>query len=162
MKIPKLLKELNKAHEKYAKNINYNAYDEFITKENTKEWFESWCNTKMNENKFLLFGSDDTVGVMAIWNVRDSKDLHIQPIVFFGQDGDAKVVAKNIFELMWLFANELGPQEVAEFGFLKREENKELLKLANKYATTCQKDPKSIIEGANQEFADFESNFYRT
>lgn len=61
-----------------------------------------------------MFGQDGTGGYAALWLCRDGVPVSEQPIVFVGSEGEVGVVAADLGDLLWLFADRCGPREAVE------------------------------------------------
>lgn len=156
---PNILKKLHAIEIDYADGdgIDFEPFDEFYSETDTSEWIKSWTgNESLDGKEYLIFGQDGAGGYAAFWLVKNTLDLLQQPIVFFGSEGEIGVVAKNISDYVWLFANGVGPYEAAIYSGLERSKNDEFLKLAKRYAPTRESSVSKIIERAKAEYPDFE------
>ncbi|WP_413459640.1 hypothetical protein [Herbaspirillum huttiense] len=96
--------------------IEFEPYDEFLSTDETKRWFQSWTgNPTADASCFRVFGQDGTGGYVAFWTIRPDADLLEQPVVFMGSEGQTAVVARSFHDYLWLLAAGLGPLEAACF-----------------------------------------------
>ncbi|OQE25279.1 hypothetical protein PENSTE_c006G05762 [Penicillium steckii] len=73
---------------------DFEPYKEFEAPEETAEWFRQWT------------GNDEADG---FWIIRPGVDVTTQPVVYIDSDGELGVIARNLDDLLWLFANGSGP-----------------------------------------------------
>ena len=104
-----------------------------------------------------------------MWTVRKNKAIEEQPVVFFGSEGSVGVVARNLRELLWMFAGGVSPCEAVESDGLPagqdqeeeewRAERAACLKLAKQLAPNSRIDAASALRLAKEEFPSFERDF---
>jgi hypothetical protein len=90
-KFPELLKQLHAIQIDYDDDdgINFEPFDRFYSASETSEWIKAWTGNKdIDGHESLIFGQDGTGGYAAFWCVRETSDLLLQPIVFFGSEGE--------------------------------------------------------------------------
>ena len=89
---------------------------------------------------------------------KDGESLLQQPIVFFGSEGEAGVVAAEFDDYLWLLAQGIGPMEALEYGADHQSPaNRSLQEFAQKHTTSSKKPPNVILSRAKDAFPDFES-----
>jgi len=156
---PEILTKLHSIEIDYAEGegIDFEPFEDFYSLEDTSEWIKAWTgNTNLDGTEYLIFGQDGTGGYVAIWNLHDIDDLLKQPIVFFGSEGEAGVIAKNMCEYVWLFAGGFGPYEAVAYPNEKRKVLPDFLEFAETNFSLCCYTPKEIISRAKREYPDFE------
>jgi len=157
---PELLKKFHCIEIDYADGdgIDFEPYDSFYSENDTSEWIKAWTgNEDLNGNEYLIFGQDGTGGYGAFWLVRKTKDLLLQPIVFFGSEGELGVVAQSFYDYVWLFAQGVGPYEAVEYPGIERNENQNFITFAEKYAHSYKNSVSEIMAKANNEFPNFKA-----
>lgn len=158
---PELLKLLHCIEIDYVDGdgIDYEPFDNFHSENDTSEWIKAWTgNNDLDGKEFLIFGQDGTGGYVAFWCVRETTDLLLQPIVFFGSEGELGIVAQSFYDYLWLFANGLGPYEAIEYPENQRPQNPLFLEFAEKYALSHKASINDILIKANNEFPDFKAS----
>jgi hypothetical protein len=145
-----------KTEEPAPGNIDYEPYDEFDSAEETTDWIRAWTgNTELDGAAFRVFGQDGTGGLVAAWLVRPGQPLVAQPVVFFGSEGEAGVVATSLGEFLWLLAGGVGPQEAVEFGAEGGVAHDELRAVAEEHSGVEPRTPAEVLAAARAEFPDF-------
>ena len=157
------MKNLHKLEFDYANGAGYDfePYLKFLSEAETRKWIQAWTgNDRLDGKDFFVFGQDGTGGYAAFWNIRNGDFVLDQPIVFFGSEGSAGIVAKNFSEYLWLLAGGVGPSEAIEQQ--DRVPAPEALSykfrlFAEKNATTEPLTATEVLRTANQEFPHFNS-----
>lgn len=157
---PELLKQLHCIEIDYAEGegIDFEPYDCFYSEDDTSDWIKAWTgNNVLDGKEFQIFGQDGTGGYAAFWCVRETSDLLLQPIVFFGSEGELGLVAQSFYDYLWLFANGLGPYEAVVYPGIERPRNQLFLEFAEKYAPSHRCSSNEILSKANNEIPDFKA-----
>jgi hypothetical protein len=149
-----------------GEGIDFEPYQEFLSAEDTAEWFQTWTGGKgKGGSEFRIFGQDGSGGYAAFWLARPGKPVLEQPIVFFGSEGELGVVASRFTDYLWLLAAGLGPYEVVAYGVEEEDDeddaiegSAELIAFAKKHGGK-KKTPAAIVEAAQEEFPDFETKY---
>lgn len=158
---PQELRELHKLDFDYAdgEGIDFEPYDDFVSLEETRQWFHAWTgNPKAMSDAYLVFGQDGTGGYAAIWTTRAHSNILNQPIVFFGSEGEMGVVAQNFSDYLWVLASGHGPYEAVANPDDDKDSNALFTEFATKFATTPRRKINELLQSANDEFPDFKSN----
>ncbi|TCK09227.1 SMI1/KNR4 family protein [Marinobacterium mangrovicola] len=155
---PQLLKQLHEIEIDYdIDEIDYEPYESFNSEEDTSTWIKAWTgNDALDGREYLIFGQDGTGGYAAFWLVHDTDDILMQPVVFFGSEGQVGVVASNFYELCWLFAAGFGPYESVEYPDLERPGIPKFEDFAKAHAAEYRASVTEILARAKREFPDFE------
>ena len=159
--MPALMQQLHALPFDYLRGngIDFEPYDEFLSVEDTREWFRAWTgNSEADGSPYLVFGQDGTGGYAAFWLVREGRNLLAQPIVFLGSEGEMGVVAQNFSDYLWLLAAGFGPFEAVEHPGDERVSNTSFADFAQEHATTLRRTPSEIAASAAVEFPDFEKH----
>ncbi|CAL9513784.1 hypothetical protein SUDANB95_03661 [Actinosynnema sp. ALI-1.44] len=142
----------------YDDGIDFEPYTEFSSAEDTRSWIRSWTgNQELDGSEFRVFGQDGTGGLAMFWTVREGADLVDQPVVFFGSEGAAGVVARDLAAFLWLLADGLGPMEVVEYADADPNPNEELRDVAEKFAADRRQSGVDVVADVRREFPDFEA-----
>jgi len=97
--------------------IDYEPYDELWPASENADWLAAWTgNADADSTVFRVFGMDGSGGQVALWLIHADKDLLEQPVVFLGSEGEVGVVARDLWDYMWLLAQGIGPYEAVEYG----------------------------------------------
>lgn len=138
-----------------AGNIDYEPYEAFEPAEETAGWIRAWTgNDDLDGSEFRVFGQDGTGGLAALWLVRPGP-LTAQPVVFFGSEGQAGVVAASLGEFLWLLAGGVGPQEAVEFGADSGVPYEPLRAVAEEHSGIPPRTPAEVLAAARAEFPGF-------
>ncbi|MFC5286404.1 SMI1/KNR4 family protein [Actinokineospora guangxiensis] len=137
-------------------SIDYEAYQEFDSAEDTTGWLRSWTgNDGLDGAAFRVFGQDGTGGLAAIWLVRPGRPLAEQPVVFFGSEGETGVVAASLGEYLWLLADGVGPMEAVAFGTSLGVPHAGLRAVAEEHSGIPPRSADAVVEAARAGFPDF-------
>ena len=160
-KFPDLLKLFHAIKIDYddGNGIDFEPFDCFFTETETADWIKAWTgNDTLNGHEYLIFGQDGSGGYVAFWHVRDTEDLLQQPIVFFGSEGTAGVIAQNFDSYIRLFANGVGPYEAIENPGFMASNAEEFIAFAEAHSASSKSSVAEIVERAKAEFPYFEKN----
>lgn len=160
--LPPVLAELNRIEWDYddGDGIDFEPYEEFLTAEETADWFRAWTgNEEVTGAELLVFGQDGTGGYCALWLVRPDADPVDQPVVFLGSEGETGVVARNLADYLWLVAGGYGPLEAVEYPPSDdnlRRDVPAARALAERTAPAERKSPREVLAAAQDEFPGFQ------
>jgi hypothetical protein len=109
--------------------------------------FDLWTgNDEVDGSEFRIFGSTGAGDKLGFWLVRSGSPVDEQPVVYFGSDGDPSVIARDLGDLLWYFAN----------GFLYDAQPNEALRLiAERHAPERRRSNEEIKAAAEAEFPGF-------
>jgi hypothetical protein len=156
---PTLLMQLHQLEFDYddGNGIDFEPYQEFQSAKDTGDWIKAWTgNHDLTGSEYRIFGQDGSGGYAAFWLVRDAKPILEQPIVFFGSEGEAGVVARDFYDYLWLLAAGIGPCEAVIGAEDEREPIAHFVAFAGKYAAAQRKTATEVLTAAHSEFPDFE------
>jgi hypothetical protein len=98
-----------------ARGCDFELYEAFEAPARTAEWYRLWTgNPEADGNEFRFLGSTGAGDYAGFWLVRPGAPIMDQPIVYLGSEGQRGVVARNLGDLLWLFAAGYGPAEALE------------------------------------------------
>ncbi|MBR7839958.1 hypothetical protein KDL01_42385, partial [Actinospica durhamensis] len=100
----------------------------------------------------------------GFWLVRPGVPVEAQPVVYVGSEGERGVIARDLGDLLWLFALGVGPREAFSAsssrdsrGSLDAQPSAEFRELALRYAPAGESlDVSGIVEAAGAEFPGFD------
>ncbi|TDD15605.1 SMI1/KNR4 family protein [Nonomuraea diastatica] len=139
-----------------ARGCDFDPYDRFEAPEKTAWWFRLWTgNDEVDGSEFRFFGTTGGGDYVGFWLVRPGASNIEQPVVYLTSEGRCGVVARDLGDLLWLFANGLGPTEA--FSDLGRETQPDeaFQAIAERHAPGRRRSSAEIVAGARQEFAGF-------
>ncbi|GLY88977.1 SMI1/KNR4 family protein [Actinoallomurus iriomotensis] len=125
--------------------IDFEPYERFMTPDEFA--FGSWTgNDEVDGSEFRVFGSTGAGDKLGFWLVRPGVPVDEQPVVHFGSEGGASVMACDLGDLLWYFAN----------GFLYDAQPNEALRLiAEHHAPERRRSNEEIEAAAEAEFPGF-------
>jgi hypothetical protein len=142
------------AEDDVLRGCDFEPYDAFEAPELTAWWFRLWTgNREADGAEFRFFGRTEAGDFAGFWLVRPGEPVAAQPVVVFGCEGQYGVVARNLGELLWLFAAGYGPAEA-----LWPDEDIEpaahdaMRATAQRYAPDPGLAPEQIVAAAQREF----------
>jgi hypothetical protein len=95
--------------------IDFSMEGRFQTPDETREWLAPWTGREDPPFESLrAFGEDGTGGTACIWRRRPDQPMAKEAVVFFGSEGVAGVVARDLPDFLALFAAGIGPMEAVE------------------------------------------------
>jgi hypothetical protein len=159
--LPTTLAELHALPFDYrgGEGIDFEPYDHFLSAAETRAWIRAWTgNEQIDGAQFRVFGQDGTGGYAAIWRVDPEQPLLDQPVVFFGSEGEVGVVARDVFDYLWLLAGDTGPLEAVEYGDSGRAPNERFTAFAAKYAPKSKKSVSEVLAAARAAYPQFEQH----
>jgi uncharacterized protein YwqG len=127
-----------------------------------KSGLESWSDDEEFLNQLMPFAQANGSGSFyALWDEDKGKELNEMPIIVFGDEGGAHVVAENILELMHLLSYDTEISvDREEAYFYKDEDDYEESEYAEAYKDWLKEhfmldpieDPDSIIKQAKEKY----------
>lgn len=156
---PSLLRSLHRLPFDYldGEGIDFEPYREFLSPEETTDWFRSWTgNDTVSGESFRVFGQDGSGGLAAFWVTRENQDLLEQPIVFFGSEGELGVVADNFGDYLWLLARGIGAFEAVAYGAGLARDNRTFREFARRHAPASERPAEGLLDHARRQVPDFE------
>lgn len=79
-----------------------------------------------------------------------------QPVVYIGSEGECGVIARDLGDLLWLFAAGLGPAEAfTDSVSAAAEPNEAFQSIAERHAPGRRSSPAEIVAAARAEFPHF-------
>lgn len=138
-----------------GRGCDFEPYDRFEDPARTAWWFRLWTgNPDADGAQFRFFGSTGAGDYAGFWLVRPGVPVVGQPVVYLGSEGDRGVIARDLGDLLWLFAAGLGPAEAFEDPDPPEEPNDAFLAIAERHAPG-RRAPAEILTAARTEFPHF-------
>ena len=138
-----------------GRGCDFEPYDRFEDPARTAWWFRLWTgNPDADGGQFRFFGSTGAGDYAGFWLVRPGVPVVGQPVVYLGSEGDRGVIARDLGDLLWLFAAGLGPAEAFEDPDAPEEPNDAFLAIAERHAPG-RRAPAEILTAARTEFPHF-------
>jgi hypothetical protein len=162
--LPPVLAEANAlgdAFYDYEKGVDFEPLEQFRSHSETESWIRGWTdNNELSGHDYRIFGETGTGGVAALWMKRQGHSLEDQPIVFFDSEGQVGVVARNIWDYLWVLAGGYGPNEAHSLEGEEEdvEASEEATALANRHAAPYKKTAFEAVSAARQEFPSFQED----
>ncbi|KAA8645905.1 hypothetical protein EYZ11_003597 [Aspergillus tanneri] len=136
--------------------IDFEPYEEFEDPEDTEWWFRLWTgNNKADGSQFRIFGQTGSGDYVGFWLIRPNAKVAEQPIICLGSEGERGVIARDMEDLLWVFANGSGPIEALEEPEKETVGNETFRSIAQKFARGRKLSTKEIVNAAQAEFPDF-------
>jgi hypothetical protein len=118
-----------------ARSCDFEPYESFEAPARTAEWYRLWTgNRDVDGNEFRFFGSTGAGDYAGFWLIRPGAPIIDQPIVYLGSEGQRGVVARDLGDLLWLFAAGYGPAEAVEYRDSIQEPNDAFRAIAERHA----------------------------
>ena len=139
-----------------ARGCDFKPYEAFEAPECTASWFRRWTgNPEVDGSEFRFFGSTGDGGYVGFWLVRPGAPITDQPVVYLGSEGQLGVVARDVGDLLWLFAAGYGPAEAVEELDGDQEPNDAFRVIAERHAPGRELPVEQIVSAARAEFSHF-------
>ncbi|GAA3954307.1 hypothetical protein GCM10023085_41000 [Actinomadura viridis] len=139
-----------------ARGCDFQPYERFEAPERTAGWFRLWTgNDEVDGSQFRFFGSTGSGDYVGLWLVRPDAPITEQPVVYLGSEGECGVIARDLGDLLWLFAYGLGPQEAFTDPGHGGQPNEAFQAIAERYAPGRSRSAKEIVAAAQGEFPEF-------
>jgi hypothetical protein len=143
-------------NENEACSCDFELYEEFETLEETSDWFRMWTgNDEVDGRQFRFFGSTGGGDYVGFWLVRPNVAVTEQPVVYIGSEGELGVAARNLGDLLVLFANGSGPAEAFDDPQRETQQNEAFRVIAKRYAEGRTLSTVEIVRIAQEEFPTF-------
>jgi hypothetical protein len=139
-----------------ARGCDFEPYEAFEAPVQTAWWFRLWTgNPEVDGSEFRFFGSTGAGDYAGFWLVRPGAPVIDQPIVYIGSEGQRGVVARDLGDLLWLFAAGYGPAEAVEDRGGILEPNDAFRAIAERHAPGRELPVEQIVSAAQAEFQHF-------
>ncbi|TYC18934.1 SMI1/KNR4 family protein [Actinomadura syzygii] len=139
-----------------ASGCDFELYDSFEAPEKTAWWFRLWTgNETVDGSEFRFFGTTGTGDYVGFWLARSGEPVTRQPIVYLGSEGERGVIARDLDDLLWLFADGFGPQEAFTDPSRTTEPSTAFQAIAERYAPAKRSPATEIVAEAQKEFPGF-------
>lgn len=139
-----------------SRGCDFELYDALEAPEKTTWWFRLWTgNDEADGGEFRFFGTTGAGDYAGFWLVRPGVVVTEQPVIYLGSEGQIGVVARDLGDLLWLFAAGFGPLEVLEDPEGEVEPSEAFATIAERYAPGKRRPASEIVAAAQEEFPDF-------
>jgi hypothetical protein len=139
-----------------AVGCDFDLYEALEDPERTAWWFRLWTgNPETDGGEFRFFGTSGSGDYTGFWLVRPGVPLTDQPVVHIGSEGQRAVLARNLGDLLWLFAAGFGPNEAYENPDAQPQPNEAFGAIARRYAPAAELPASQILAAAQAEFPHF-------
>ncbi|KAL4894029.1 hypothetical protein BDV59DRAFT_176693 [Aspergillus ambiguus] len=139
-----------------VRGCDFELYEQFEAPEETAWWFRLWTgNDEVDGSQFRFFGRTGSGDYAGFWLVRPDTTVVEQPVVYIGSEGEHCLIAQNLGDCLWLFANGSGPAEVIDDPGRETEPNEEYRMIAERYAPERARSSAEILVAAQKEFPNF-------
>jgi hypothetical protein len=139
-----------------GRGCDFEPYDAFEDPAETAWWFRLWTgNAEVDGSEFRFFGKTGSGDYAGFWLVRPGAPIIEQPVVYLGSEGERHVVARNLADLLWLFAAGYGPSEAVEDRGGVQEPSDALRAIAERHAPGRESSVEQIVSAAQAEFSQF-------
>ncbi|MEU7748029.1 SMI1/KNR4 family protein [Nonomuraea sp. NPDC049158] len=139
-----------------SRGCDFELYDHFEEPDRTAWWFRLWTgNQEVDGGDFRFFGTTGSGDYTGFWLVRPDAAITDQPVVYIGSEGEYGVIARDLGDLLWLFAAGLGPAEAFADPDSPTEPNAAFQTIAERHAPGRRRTPKQIVTAAQAEFPHF-------
>lgn len=139
-----------------ARGCDFELYERFEEPDRTAWWFRLWTgNEEADGAEFRFFGTTGAGDYAGFWLVRPDTPIVGQPVVHIGSEGERGVIARDLGDLLWLFAAGHGPAEAFAGPDPSAEPNDALQVIAERHAPGRRRSPAEIVTAAQAEFPQF-------
>jgi hypothetical protein len=139
-----------------ARGCDFAPYETFEAPARTAEWYRLWTgNPEVDGSEFRFFGSTGAGDYAGFWLVRPGAPIIDQPVVYLGSEGQRGIVARDLGDLLWLFAAGYGPAEAVEDSSSILEPNDAFRAIAERHAPGRELPVERIVSAAQAEFPHF-------
>ncbi|GAA4635777.1 hypothetical protein GCM10023196_082650 [Actinoallomurus vinaceus] len=139
-----------------ASGCDFEPYERFEAPEKTAWWFRLWTgNQEVDGSEFRFFGATGAGDYAGFWLIRPGAPIIDQPVVYIGSEGERGVIARDLGDLLWLFALGHGPAEVFDDPDREVEPNEAFQAIAERHAPGRRRSAAEIVAAARAEFPDF-------
>ncbi|WP_245899271.1 SMI1/KNR4 family protein [Nonomuraea indica] len=139
-----------------ARDCDFELYHQFEAPDRTASWFRLWTgNEEADGSEFRFFGTTGAGDYTGFWLVRPDAAITDQPVVYIGSEGERGVIARDLCDLLWLFAAGLGPAEAFMDPDSPAHPNEAFRTIADRHAPGRRRSPAQIVAAARAEFPHF-------
>lgn len=139
-----------------AHGCDFEPYERFEAPADTAWWFRLWTgNEEVDGSEFRFFGATGTGDYVGFWLARPGAPIVEQPVVYLGSEGECGVIARDLGDLLWLFAAGSGPHEAITDPGRRTEPNEVFRAIAEQHAPGGRRSTAEIVEAARAEFPNF-------
>jgi hypothetical protein len=139
-----------------SSGCDFEPYEQFEAPEETLAWLRLWTgNHELDGTNFLFFGSTGAGDYVGFWLVRPNTTVTEQPVVYIGSEGEVGVVAQDLGDLLWLFANGLGPAEAFNDPGRETQQNEAFRVIAERHAAGKGRPTADIVATALERYPGF-------
>ncbi|MFI7445819.1 SMI1/KNR4 family protein [Nonomuraea indica] len=139
-----------------AGGCDFEPYDQFEAPDRTAWWFRLWTgNQEVDGREFRFFGTTGAGDYTGFWLVRPDAAITDQPVVYIGSEGGRGVIARDLGDLLWLFAAGLGPAEAFMDPDFPAQPNEAFRIIAERHAPGRRRSPAQIVAAARADFPHF-------
>ena len=137
-------------------DVDWEFYAQFEAPEETAWWFRLWTgNDDVDGSQFRFFGTTGAGDYAGFWLIRPGAPLTEQPIIYISSETDRGVVARNLGDLLWIFANGAGPAEAFKYTNMETKPNEAFRAIAERYAPGMSRSTVELVDAAQDEFPEF-------
>jgi hypothetical protein len=138
------------------RGCDFEPYERFEEPEKTAWWFRLWTgNEDADSSKFRFFGATGAGDYAGFWLARPGAPITEQPVIYIGSEGQRGVIARDLADLLWLFADGFGPEEAFSDPSRETQPNEAFQAIAERHAPERRRSPAEIVAAARAEFPDF-------
>ncbi|GAA2109927.1 SMI1/KNR4 family protein [Actinomadura alba] len=138
------------------RGCDFEPYEQFEAPEKTAWWFRLWTgNEEVDGSEFRFFGATGAGDYAGFWLVRPGTQITEQPVIYIGSEGQCGVIARDLGDLLWLFADGSGPQEAFTDPGRETQPNEAFQTIAERHAPGRRRSAAEIVAAARMEFPDF-------
>jgi hypothetical protein len=135
---------------------DFELYEYFEAPEETTCWLRLWTGKdEVDGGQFRFFGSTGAGDYVGFWLVLPDASVTRQPVVYMGSEGELGVIAQDLGDLLWLFANGSGPAEALNDPGRETQQNQAFRAIAERYAPGRSHSTAEIVTTAQKEIPNF-------
>lgn len=139
-----------------ARGCDFAPYQAFEAPARTAWWYRRWtANPEADGGEFRFFGSTGSGDYAGFWLVRPGSPVTAQPVVYLGSEGQRGVIARDLGDLLWLFAAGYGPAEAVGDSDTITAPSDAFRAVAQRHAPGRERPPAQIVSAAQAEFPHF-------
>ena len=141
-----------------VRGCDFEMYEQFEAPDRTAWWYRLWTgNEHTDGSEFRFFGTSGAGDYTGFWLVRPAVAIEQQPIIYLGSEGQRGLIARDMADLLWLFAAGYGPKEALEGvdELWSAQPTGQFRAIAVRHAPGRELPPLQIVEAAATEFPHF-------
>jgi hypothetical protein len=139
-----------------ARGCDFELYDQFEASDRTAWWLRLWTgNQEIDGGEFRFFGTTGAGDYTGFWLARPGAPIIDQPVVYIGSEGERGVIARDLGDLLWLFAAGRGPAEAFTDSESPAQPNEVFQAIAERHAPGRRRSPAEIVAAVQAEFPYF-------